>query len=376
MHILHVMPSVSRSYGGPTQSLIGYAQAGRRAGLDLHVAAPRPPAPDEGWLREQLPEATFHFFRGVGSGAFAVAPGLFAWLYRCGRAFDAVHTHGLFNPTSSGAARLGAMRGWPLVIRPFGTLSRYTFSHQRARLKREYFRFVDRPSVRQAGGLHFTTAAERDEAARLDLNLGDRAFVVPPPFRGPYAQTEPKAPVPTALFLSRLHPKKNVSGLLSAWKRILGVHPDAQLIVAGRGPDDYENKLWQQSAALGLRDHVSFAGFVKGKEKQKLLASAHVFALPSHQENFGVAVLEAVAAGLPVVISPQVQLASFIERHELGRVAERDPVPLAEALAEALGRSSLRQRCAKVGPERVKEHFSPEAVSAQLRDLYAHVARS
>ena len=366
------MPCVSRSYGGPTQSLVGYAQAARTAGLDVTVAAPKPPPEDARWLHEQLPDATSRLFDSVGSGAFSVSPALFRWLWQAGDDYDVVHTHGLFNPTSSGAARLGTGRGWPLVLRPFGTLSHYTFS-RRTMLKRLYFRGVDRPSVRSASGLHFTTAAERDEAARLDVDFEHRAFVAPPPFRGEYGGAAAKATTPTALFLSRLHPKKNISGLLSAWQRVLEEVPDAHLVIAGTGRDAYVEDRKQQAATLGLQDHVSFVGFVQGAEKQKLLASSHVFVLPSHQENFGVAVLEAVAAGLPVVISPEVQLASFIEAQQLGHVVERDPAPVGEALAQTLRDDVLQRRCAEEGPRLVEEHFSPEEVGTQLQEMYAQV---
>jgi len=89
MTILHVIPNVSRAFGGPTESLIGYAQAARTQDLDVHVAAPSVPEDDEAWLREQLPDLSFHFYASVGRHAWVVAD------------YDAVHVHGLFNPVSS-----------------------------------------------------------------------------------------------------------------------------------------------------------------------------------------------------------------------------------------------------------------------------------
>ena len=99
------------------------------------------------------------------------------------------------------------------MSRPFGTLSRYTFS-RRSTFKQLYFALLDRPALRRVEAIHFTTEAERTEADR-----------------------------PTVLFMSRLHPKKNVRGLLHAWTRVVEQRPDAQLWVAGDGDEAYVHGL-------------------------------------------------------------------------------------------------------------------------------------
>jgi glycosyltransferase involved in cell wall biosynthesis len=376
MTILHVMPSVSRAFGGPTESLIGYAQAARTQDIDVHVAAPSVPEDDEHWLRDQLPDTTIHFFGSMGRHAWVVAPGLWAWLWRHSPRFDVVHVHGLFNPVSSLSTHISQARGVPTVMRPFGTLSRYTFS-RRSVLKRLYFALLDRPALRRAAAVHFTTEAEREEAARLSLELTDRSAVVPPPWRGETRNVDDAetAERPTVLYMSRLHPKKNVTGLLAAWAQVVEVRPDAQLWVAGDGDDDYVRQLHDTVRRYDLEKSVSFLGFVRGEEKQRVLREAWVFALPSHQENFGVAALEAVAAGLPVVISGEVQLRSFIEEHDLGRVVDRtDPAAIAEGLRCLLTDESARARSAEEGPAAVEETFSVERVGQQLRALYEDAA--
>jgi glycosyltransferase involved in cell wall biosynthesis len=372
------MPNVSRAFGGPTESLIGYTQAATTQGLDVHVAAPDVSAEDATWLRRQLPEATFHGFAAAGRHAYVVAPGLWAWLGRAGSSFDVVHVHGLFNPVSSLSARVSVARGYPTVMRPFGTLSRYTFS-RRSALKRLYFRWIDRPALQQAAALHFTTEAEEEEARRLPLAFGDRAHVVPPPWRGSTAPPDlnAKAERPTVLFMSRLHPKKNVSGLIEAWRHVVDAHPDAQLWIAGDGDAAYVERLHDAVADYSLSDAVSFLGFVQGDEKARVLRKAWAFALPSHQENFGVAVLEAVAAGLPVVISPEVQLRAFVDAHDLGHVADRhDPAALASALDHLLTDAAFRARVATAGPQAVATTFALDRIGQQLAALYQRVAAS
>jgi glycosyltransferase involved in cell wall biosynthesis len=182
---------------------------------------------------------------------------------------------------------------------------------------------------------------------------------------------------PTVLYMSRLHPKKNVTGLIEAWADVVADYPDAQLWIAGDGADEYVQSLHEAVREHQVSDAVSFLGFVSGSEKQRVLREAWAFALPSHQENFGVAVLEAVAAGLPVVISGEVQLCSFVEQNDLGVVVDRtDPSDVAQGLRRLLSNEAERQRIAEQGPAAVEATFSVERVGEQLRALYECAGRS
>ncbi|MCS3685498.1 glycosyltransferase involved in cell wall biosynthesis [Salinibacter ruber] len=144
--------------------------------------------------------------------------------------------------------------------------------------------------------------------------------------------------------------------------------------MAGDGDDDYVQRLHDTVATHGLGDSVSFLGFVSGDEKEQVLREAWAFALPSHQENFGVAVLEAVAAGLPVVISGEVQLRLFVESHDLGVVVDRtDPSAIAAGLRSVLSDEAGRRRVAEEGPAAVRDTFSVERVGEQLVEMYESV---
>lgn len=370
MRVLHVAPSVARAYGGPTQSLVGYTLAARDAGAEVAIAAPRPAEADAAWLAAALPGVPLHLFPAAGSGAFVISPALLRFVGRAGAGFDAVHVHGLLNPVSSAAARLCIRNGWATVIRPFGTLSRYTFSHRRGGLKRAWFHLLDGPNVARAGGVHFTTVTECQEAAWHGLTM--RGHVIPPPWiRGPLHAPHVQGGGNRVLFLSRLHPVKNLERLLAAWALVVRHLPDAQLRVAGSGPARYVEGLHALTTRLGIAASVHFEGFVSGVEKDRLLAEADLFVLPSHHENFGVAVLEALAAGLPVVISPEVQLAGFVREHGLGEVAGSDgPEALAASLVRAMGDARLRTRCRLHGPEIVAHAFSPAEIGRRLLDMY------
>jgi len=368
--VLHVAPNISRAYGGPTYSLVAYSLAARSAGISITIAAPAPPASDRDWIASMLPGATIESFPVHGRGAFLYSPRLQAWLRKIGASFDAIHVHGLFNPVSSLATRTCVRRGWPIIVRPFGTLSRYTITHRRGALKRAYLACMDAPNLRQVSALHFTTEVEREESMWHNIDWGDRSFIVPPPWvHEPSAsQSDRIAESQEVLFISRLHPVKSVELLLDAWALVLRQRPNARLTIAGDGDASYVRKLRDRSARLCT--NARFVGHVSASTKTELLASAAVFVLPSLHENFGIAVLEALAAGVPVVVTPEVQLSSFVNEHSLGVVADRSPDLIAKAMIAALDDRPLREHCRADGPALVARYFSPAVIGEQLSDMY------
>jgi glycosyltransferase involved in cell wall biosynthesis len=368
--VLHVSPNISRAFGGPTYSLAAYSLAARSAGISITIAAPAPPDSDRVWISSMLPGATIETFPVHGRGAFLHSPRLLSWLRAEGASFDAVHVHGLFNPVSSLATRTCVQRGWPVIVRPFGTLSRYTIAHRRGTLKRAYLKYLDAPNLRHVSALHFTTDVECEESMWHNIEWGDRSFIVPPPWVHEASASEPDraAECQEVVFISRLHPVKSVGLLLDAWELVLRQRPNGRLTIAGDGEASYVRKLRDRSASLSTQ--VRFVGHVSAFTKKELLASAAVFVLPSLHENFGIAVLEALAAGVPVVVTPEVQLSSFVKEHSLGIVADRSPHLIAQAIVAAVDDRSLREHCRDDGPTLVARHYSPTVIGNQLNDMY------
>jgi len=368
--VLHVSPSIARAYGGPTYSLAGYAKSAIGERAEVSVAAPAPTAGDK-WLAEMIPEAPVYTFRTYGRGAFLASADLQTWLRHNGARYDVVHIRGLLNPVISLAARTCVRNRWPVVIRPFGTLSRYTYAHRRGTLKQLYRWLLDRPNLERVSAVHFTTTIERAESEWQNIEWGARACIIPPPWleSSHNGNQRPAATsTQTVLFLSRLHPVKRVELLLDAWPEVLRRCPNARLVIAGDGEPAYVARLAARAESLG--ESVSLAGYVDGDAKHALLQSARVFVLPSLHENFGIAVLEALANGLPVVISPEVQLSAFVSEHSLGIVTEAAASSFAGSIVSALEDRVLRERCRKQGPVLVSHHFSIHAIGAQLLEMY------
>ena len=240
-------------------------------------------------------------------------------------------------------------------------------------MKQRYFRYLDRPSLEKSGGVHFTTSAERDEAEWHGIDFEKRGHVVPPPLLDAQLSIKEKEVSPTVLFLSRLHPKKNIECLLDAWPGVQKVSNAARLIIAGDGDPEYVQQLKAYARLRDPNNQIEFVGFVAGEDKARLMAASTVFVLPSFQENFGVAVMEAIGAGLPVVISKYVQLASYVEQHDLGHVIETDAEALAFSITEIIRNHAYRKHCQEYGPERIQADFSVESVGRQLVSMYETV---
>jgi glycosyltransferase involved in cell wall biosynthesis len=143
-------------------------------------------------------------------------------------------------------------------------------------------------------------------------------------------------------------------------------------VLAGEGPPDYVKLLQQQVAAHQAEDRVLFPGWLEGETKDAFLRHAALLALPSFHENFGLCVMEALAAGVPVLVSPHVNLAAEIEAARAGWITEVKQFELEATLAEALRGEDERTKRGKAGKLFAKQ-FSCEAVASRLNELYLSV---
>ncbi len=173
---------------------------------------------------------------------------------------------------------------------------------------------------------------------------------------------------PIILFLSRIHPKKGLELLISAAEQLK--HHRFTLIIAGSGDPTYEDSIKALVSNSHLSDRVRFSGFVQGSEKAQLLQGSDVFALTSYSENFGIVVLEALAAGLPVVSTPGVALSTLVEMHELGYVASMTIESVATALEKVLQHPEESKEMGDRARQFVLRNYTWESVAAQLVAIY------
>lgn len=368
MRVLHVIPGIGIRDGGPSRAIRAMASGLRDRGIDVTVATTHSVHGEMDAADLTVPLVSFA--RQFAPGWKLSLP-LAQWLWRHAAEFDLLHLHSTFCYTTLAAAAIARAQGLPYIIRPLGTLEPWSL-RQKAWRKRPYYALVERGNLSHASALHATSESEAGHLRRL--RLAAPVTVVPLGFELPPApQRRLVQPPLRLLFLSRLHPKKNLPALLEAVARLRRERMAVTLTIAGDGPAEYRAHLQRLAVQLGLRDDVVFTGWVDGPEKSALLAQAHLFVLPSLQENFGIAVVEALAAGLPVVLTTEVALAAEVTLAEAGAsVPSSDPDTLAQAIRE-LSRPERYVAAARNAQQLARTHFSLDRMTDGLLSLYHKV---
>lgn len=301
-----------------------------------------------------------------------------SWLRDNVRDYHIVHTHGLFSFAPVCAAWHARNLGVPYIMRPAGVLDTWGMTNKSRLVKKTSLRLVDGPLLADASAVHFMTDLERSRAA--DLKLPIRPIVLPLGVDFAEAASIPPQPLEdldltgkqVILYVARIHKIKCVDVLLRAFAGI----PNAQsavLLIAGDGERSLVRELQQLAVELGLGGRVKWLGFAGASLKRWLLSRATVFTLPSASENFGVAVVEAMNAGLPVIVTRGCGLASMVERGRAGLVTDGSVQDLREALQRALEDESLRLSMGAEGRSIVARELSLDAFGARLEDLYRAV---
>lgn len=289
--------------------------------------------------------------------------------------FDLIHLHSVFLWPTSAAAREAERAGVPYLVAPRGMLVGDLLRRRGRWRKAAWLRFVERRTLARAAGLHVTADLEAEEARRLGLLL-PRVFVVPngidpepPPTGAPAAPVRGLlAGAPFLLYLGRLSWKKGLDRLIPALARV----PDAVLAVAGNDEEGIRPRLEALAREAGVAGRVTFLGPVDGADKAALLHGCAALVLPSYSENFGNAVLEAMAAGRPVAVTPEVGLAETVRDERAGIVADGDPASLGDALRDLLADPD-RDAMGRRGAEAVRRRFGWAAVATQMEEVYEAV---
>jgi len=300
MQVIHVVPAITEEASGPSYSVVRLCQSLIEAGEDLTLTAlDWSPLPS-------MPAFMKVFPLGVGPKRLGRSPGMSRWLMgeTAGGRVDVLHSHGMWqmNAVYPGWAAKG--RKTKLVVSPRGTFSTWAMNHG-SRFKRVFWPLIQRPALLEAACFHATAESEYEDIRRLGFN--QPVAIIPNGVDVPeFAQKKPRD-FRTLLFLGRLHPKKGVDVLLNAWGAIMDRFPDWQLLIVG--PDKgygtrggYLEQLKALAAKMKMK-RVEFVGPLYGESKFSAYREADLFVLPTHSENFGMTVAEALAAGTPAIVT-------------------------------------------------------------------------
>jgi glycosyltransferase involved in cell wall biosynthesis len=234
--------------------------------------------------------------------------------------------------------------------------------------KAAFWRLFQARSVQDADLLHATARSEYDDLRRLGLR--QPICLLPNGVTIPDLPADSKAQGgQTLLYFGRLDPKKGVDILLRVWQRLQRRRPDWRLEIVGPCDSEYGSRLQRMASQLGL-DRVRFAGPLYGGEKWRALRNADLFVLPSHSENFGIAVAEALASGTPVVVSRGTPWEGVVS-HSAGWWIGNCQQELEDGLAEAMSTSTeIRRAMGRRGRLWMEREFSWETVARRMVETY------
>jgi glycosyltransferase involved in cell wall biosynthesis len=377
MHLLRVIHSMKPAGGGPAQGLRNVLPELARLGCTNEVVCMDAPVEVAAW-QDSFPVHAL----GPVTGSWSGYSNLARWLKGQWQRFDAVIVHGLWLYPSAAVWRVhsqfdrsGKGTGTPYLLFPHGMLDPWFQKAPERRVKawrnRLYWHLIERRVINRARGLLFTCEQELELARstfqgyrpRCELNVG-YGIAPPPPCSMAQQQAFARAcpelgQGPWLLSLGRLHPKKGldhlIRGYLEAWRR--QECSDSKrlpaLVVAGPMEGPYARHLYQlaqQGMAKPTKGSypngpaIHFPGMLQGEAKWGGLHGSEAFVLPSHQENFGIAVVEALACGKPVLISDQVNIWKEIVADQAGWAGQ----PSTASVAELLGKWFTRTESERV----------------------------
>lgn len=395
MHILYVSHGYKPAYrfGGPIMSVSAMAEGMVKRGhrvtvfttnsnLDEHLSIPMNcPVDVDGvtvWYFENVDFIAKYFWwlKYISqSMGYLFAPAMKRAIIEIFPSVDIVHTQMPFIYPSMIAGRLAAKNNKTLFYNQRGVFHPERLKY-RGFKKKLYIDLIEKPIMKKATGLIALTPEELHSYRKLDVHTP--CHLVPngvdvEQFR---RKAQPNAfakfgitdATKVILFLGRLHPSKGIDLLLDAFFKLASLDLDVVLILAG--PDEHRFSAGMVNAATskGLGHRVVVPGMVVGEEKLELLARADVFVLPSTGEGHSMAILEALASGTPVVISPECNF-SRVEEVGAGKVVDRDPSKLANAIKLYLTDGVLAQASAQAAYALAKE-FSWPPIIERLEHIY------
>ncbi|MEO1622871.1 MAG: hormogonium polysaccharide biosynthesis glycosyltransferase HpsP [Cyanobacteria bacterium J06632_3] len=389
LRILQIVPSISLVYGGPSQMIRGLSAALAKQPVETVTILTTDAngdvdeAPLDVPLGTPVLENGYHviYFRCSPFRRYKFSTDLLGWLWNNAQHYDIAHIHALFSPVSTAAATVCRWKNLPYIMRPLGTLDPADLAKKK-QVKKLYAAAFEKPNLAGAAAIHFTSELESKVSERFGVSTPD--MVLPLGVALPDLPDRMQAQIairerfnipsahPIILFMSRIDPKKGFDLLLPALEQLFNNNQPFHFLLCGANPQDrdYENGIKEQIKAAPWAENATVCGFISGELKAQVLSAADLFVLPSYYENFGIAVAEAMAANLPVVVSDQVHIWPQIKESQAGWVIPTAIEPLAESLAEAVGDAAERSRRGDNAQQCAEENYSWDAIAQRLIQHY------
>lgn len=296
------------------------------------------------------------------------------------KSFDLVHITSLWWYPEIAAGLEARKQRRAYIVSPTGGLTEYSLA-QKALKKELYLKLIGNRILKNADALHFTTGIEKEQSEPRRMNVP--SFIIPggidtdefrelPDQITARKETGLPADKLVILFLGRLHAVKNLAVLIRAFAKVLAKNPNLLLIIAG--PDNGEESLLKQLASdLGILTNVSFPGYISPDNRILILRSADLFVLVSLHENFGNAPVEAMLAGIPVLISENVGICKEVLADKSGIVVIPEVEEIAQAISQMISNPDKLREMGQVAAASARSRYGINVVAEKMATAYQDV---
>jgi glycosyltransferase involved in cell wall biosynthesis len=362
MRLINVIPAVSNEASGPSYSVVRLCESLIDSGRDVVLAS-------LDWSPIDSPKSYFlRFSIDLAPKRLGISTGLRNWLETEARmgSISLIHNHSLWMMPNVYTGRTARHYKIPYVVSPRGTLSSRALKNG-SFAKKLFWPFYQYPSLKSVSCFHATAMSEYDDIR----NFGFRqpVAVIPNGIDLPVLYPTKKNKIRTLLFLGRIHPIKGVDILLKAWKIVQQKHTDWRLLIVGPDNQGFLKKMISMSKNLGLK-RVEFMDPVYGSEKFSVYSNSDLFVLPTHSENFGISVAEALASGVPAIVTKGAPWSGLVSQ-DAGWWIDIGLDPLVECLNRALDMDYHQLGVkGKNGREWMKRDFTWNRIGNQMSVTY------
>ena len=386
MKILHLITNLSPHYGGPVTVCKDMCRSLANAGEEVTIYTTDLDFP-KGRLNVALNTGIIQEGYNVWYFPVQFSPYIVSWrlataLHKNINKFDLVHIHGLYRFPQAVAAFFARKYKIPYIIRPYGSLAPVLFHRKKNRfLKRLYERLIENRNLNSASALHFSCQEEMRLVQPLKLKAP--GIIVPngldfvkytklPPY-GRFREKHHLGDIKIILHFGRIHFVKGLDILVKAFAQVARERDDVRLVLAGPDNEGYSKQVDNWLKHENVHSKALFTGMLQRDDALEVLRDADIFALPSYTESFGMAVVEAMACGLPVVISDKVNIWREIHEAGAGLVTSCNADEVADRFFRLLDDESERKRLGEVGKVFVRDNYSWDSIVQKLLSSYQNI---
>ena len=385
VHCIHYIPRINLEDGGVIRFVLDICSVLASQGMKVTLVSQDGKDIPSDWLgRDDRPEVMILDQRALPGGLLTKKN-----LNKIAALLDSNTVISLHVPwllSNYQVARMAVRYGVPYVVTPHGSLDVWSMQ-QKSFKKKIFWRLFGSSHYQKASCIHFTAASEREQALPYIGNT--HSSIIPCLFdTQPYADLPDKSLAldkyavisqtkPNLLFLSRLHPKKGTDILIDAARILQNRNFDFNIIVAG--PEDdlakgYQKNIEDSIANYGLQDKVHLIGMISGEDKLSLYRVCDLFVLPTHQENFGFVLVEAMACGTPVLTSFGVDIWKEIQKAGAS-IVNNAAIEVADEIIKLLNDPLVLLQTGERSRTWIFDELAPEKIASEYFSMYLNIAQ-